>query len=74
MAEDKKTTTKKETTAKEEPAKTKTYKVLKNKNFVGFVHPETRRLVAAVKGKFVVDESDTKAIAILEDAVDVTEV
>jgi hypothetical protein len=55
--------------------KTVTYKVLKNKNFVGFVHPNTRRLVTANdKGEFVINASDEKAIAILENAADVYEV
>lgn len=62
---------KKEETNVEE---TITYKVLKKKNFVGFVHPDTRRLVTAnEQGEFVVKKSDAKAIAILEDAVDVHE-
>jgi len=54
---------------------TVTYKVLKNKNFVGFVHPDTRRLVTANdKGEFIVKKSDTKAIAILNNAVDLHEI
>ena len=51
-----------------------TYKVLKKKNFVGFVHPKTRRFIRANKdGVFVIDKTDEEAIKVLEDAVDVTE-
>lgn len=53
---------------------TKTFKVLKNKNFVGFVHPETRKFITAVDGKIEVSVSDKKAIAILEEAADLTEI
>lgn len=46
----------------------------KNKNFVGFVHPETRKFITAVDGKIEVSVSDKKAIAILEEAADLTEI
>jgi hypothetical protein len=50
------------------------FRVAKDKNFVGFVHPETRRFVTAQNKKFFVDESDEKAIAILRAAVDIVEI
>ncbi|HHZ7163195.1 TPA: hypothetical protein ACWLYM_000756 [Enterococcus faecalis] len=63
----------KEVTEEVKPA-TKTFKVLKNKNFVGFVHPETRKFITAFDGKIEVGVSDKKAIAILEEAADLTEI
>ncbi|EFM71670.1 hypothetical protein EZ054_03225 [Enterococcus faecalis] len=63
----------KEVTEEVKPA-TKTFKVLKNKNFVGFVHPETRKFITAVDGKIEVSVSDKKAITILEEAADLTEI
>lgn len=58
-----------------EKAKTVTFKVQKKKNFVGFMHPDTRRFITANKdGEFVIDEKDVKALAILRDAIDVFEV
>lgn len=63
----------KEVTEEVKP-ETKTFKVLKNKNFVGFVHPETRKFITAVDGKIEVSVSDKKAIAILEEAADLTEI
>lgn len=70
----KKETAKNTEEVKKEQEKTVTYKVLKKKNFVGFVHPETRRLVTSNKdGEFVVKKADEKAIAILENAADLHE-
>lgn len=67
------TTTETKTPAKK--VETVTYKVLKKKNFVGFMHPATRKFIKADKdGKFVIAKTDEKAIAILEDAADVHEV
>ncbi|EHA4024305.1 hypothetical protein JKN54_000783 [Enterococcus faecalis] len=63
----------KEVTEEVKPA-TKTFKVLKYKNFVGFVHPETRKFITAIDGKIEVSASDKKAIAILEEAADLTEI
>lgn len=60
------------------PAKkedTKTYRVQKGKNFVGFTHPETRKFITANKdGEFVISVEDEKAISILNNAADVFEV
>jgi len=63
----------KEVTEEVKP-ETKTFKVLKNKNFVGFVHPETRKFITVVDGKIEVSVSDKKAITILEEAADLTEI
>ncbi|MGX4686310.1 hypothetical protein JNUCC83_05340 [Vagococcus sp. JNUCC 83] len=47
------------------------YRTHKGKNFVGFVHPETRKLITVnEKGRLFVDETDLKAIAILDEAQD----
>lgn len=69
----------KETTQKKPAAKpavkTITFKVQKGKNFVGFLHPDTRRFFAANdNGEFVVSEEDVKALEILKKAADVFEV
>ncbi|UDM74012.1 hypothetical protein [Vagococcus fluvialis] len=50
--------------------------VTKGRNFVGFVHPETRKLVLVDddKKKITVSAKDTKAIEILESAVDLYEI
>lgn len=72
---DKNTEEVKKEQAETKQEKTVTYKVLKKKNFVGFVHPDSRRLVTANdKGEFIVKATDEKAIAILENAADVHEV
>ncbi|MGM0124687.1 hypothetical protein IGI37_002081 [Enterococcus sp. AZ194] len=48
------------------------YRTVKGKNFVGFVHPDTRKLITVnEKGRLFVDKTDTKAIAILDAAQDV---
>jgi len=51
------------------------FRTAKNKNFAGFVHPETRRFVTVDKdGKLLVDENDEKALAILRTAADLVEI
>lgn len=58
----------------EKAEETVVYRVAKKKNFVGFVHPDTRRLVTGNKdGEFIVKKADEKAIAILENAADLHE-
>jgi hypothetical protein len=48
------------------------YRTVKDKNFVGFVHPDTRKLITVnEKGRLFVDKTDKKAIAILNAAQDV---
>ena len=55
--------------------KTRTFKIHKGRNFTGFVHPDTNRLVTATKPEeFIVDEKDIKAIEILESAKDLYEI
>lgn len=55
-------------------AQKRTFKVLKNKNFVGFMHPKTRKFISVDEnGKISVDETDSTAIDILENAADLTE-
>lgn len=63
---------KKDETKKDEVVK---YRVGKTKNFVGFVHPKTRRLITAdSNNEFIISIDDKEAIAILEDAIDVNEI
>ena len=50
------------------------YRVGKTKNFVGFVHPKTRRFITADSNNEFIISIDDKAIAILEDAIDVNEI
>lgn len=51
------------------------FRTAKYKNFVGFVHPSTRKLVSVDKeGKLFVDETDKKALEILRNATDVVEI
>lgn len=50
------------------------FRVAKDKNFVGFVHPETRRFITVQDGKFLVDKADGKALEILRAAVDIVEI
>lgn len=48
-----------------------TFRVHDGKNFTGFMHPKTRRLVTADKdGLFKVDPTDEAALAILTGAQD----
>lgn len=66
-------------TKKEKAESTKVKKIefrtAKNKNFVGFVHPETRRFVTVDKdGKLLVNENDKKALTILRTAADLVEI
>lgn len=51
------------------------FRVAKDKNFVGFVHPKTRRFVTGDKdGKFFIKENDTDALKILREAADIVEI
>ena len=51
------------------------FRVAKDKNFVGFVHPKTRRFVTGDKdGKFFIKEHDTDALKILREAADIVEI
>ena len=44
-----------------------TYRVLDKKNFVGFMHPKTKKFITANENnEFVVSEDDKEAIEILE--------
>lgn len=63
---------KKDETKKDEVVK---YRVGKTKNFVGFVHPKTRRFITVdSNNEFIISIDDKEAIAILEDAIDVNEI
>lgn len=69
--------TEKEVAAKEkEPETTKVeFRTAKGKNFVGFVHPNSRKFVSVDKeGKLFVDETDEKVLEILRNATDVVEI
>ena len=45
------------------------------KNFVGFMHPKTRRFMTVDKdGKFFIEESDVEALKILREAADIVEI
>ncbi|WP_410172518.1 hypothetical protein [Enterococcus hirae] len=62
----------KEKSKKEEVVK---YRVGKTKNFVGFVHPKTRRFITAdSNNEFIISVDDKEAIAILEEAIDVNRI
>lgn len=51
------------------------FRVAKDKNFVGFIHPKTRRFVTGDKdGKFFIKENDTDALKILREAADIVEI
>ncbi|EMF0074941.1 hypothetical protein PGJ36_001197 [Enterococcus hirae] len=66
------TVVKKDETKKDEVVK---YRVGKTKNFVGFVHPKTRRFITVdSNNEFIISIDDKEAIAILEDAIDVNEI
>lgn len=63
---------KKDETKKDEVVK---YRVGKTKNFVGFVHPKTRRFITAdSNNEFIISADDKEAIAILEEAIDVNRI
>lgn len=51
------------------------FRTQKDKNFVGFVHPATRKLVTVdSEGKLFIDETDVKALEIARSAVDLVEI
>lgn len=51
------------------------FRTQKDKNFVGFVHPVTRKLVTVdVDGKLFIEETDVKALEIARSAVDLVEI
>ncbi|MGK0606784.1 hypothetical protein [Enterococcus gilvus] len=51
------------------------FRTQKGKNFVGFVHPSSRKFVSVDKhGKILVDPSDGEALQILRSAADVVEI
>lgn len=51
------------------------FRTAKGKNFVGFVHPISRRFISVDKdGKLLVDQKDEKALEILRAAADVVEI
>ena len=50
------------------------YKVIEGRNFNGFMHPATRKFIAAKDGMIQVPVDDVKAISILTTAADVTDV
>lgn len=51
------------------------FRTQKDKNFVGFVHPSTRKLVTVDEdGKLFIDEKDVKALEIARSAVDLVEI
>lgn len=55
--------------------KTIEFRTQKDKNFVGFVHPATRKLVTVdSEGKLFIDETDVKALEIARSAVDLVEI
>lgn len=63
---------KKDETKKDEVVK---YRVGKTKNFVGFVHPKTRRFITTdSNNEFIISVDDKEAIAILEEASDVNRI
>ncbi len=77
MAKKAEEVTEKEVEAKEKEPKTVKveFRTAKGKNFVGFVHPSTRKFVSVDKeGKLFVDETDEKALKILRNATDVVEI
>ena len=52
-------------------ANTIEFRVAKEKNFVGFMHPKTKKFITANENnEFVVSEDDKEAIEILERAAD----
>ncbi|MGX7163384.1 hypothetical protein [Enterococcus massiliensis] len=59
---------------KEAAKEYKTFKVIEGKNFNGFLHPETRKFITQKNGVIKIDVNDTKAIAILNSAADVTDI
>lgn len=60
---------------KKEEVKTVEFRVAKEKNFVGFTHPKTRRFVTGDKdGKFFIRENDADALKILREAADIVEI
>lgn len=65
-----------ETTEPQVPEVTKIeFRTQKDKNFVGFVHPTTRKLVTVDgEGKLFIDEKDIKALDIARSAVDLVEI
>lgn len=68
-------TEKKDTKKAEEKTKKVEFRTQKDKNFVGFVHPSTRKLVTVdKKGKLLIDETDVKALEIARSAVDLVEI
>ncbi|MDT2813747.1 hypothetical protein P7H75_02730 [Vagococcus carniphilus] len=55
--------------------KTIEFRTQKDKNFVGFVHPATRKLVTVdADGKLFIEETDVKALEIARSAVDLVEI
>lgn len=51
------------------------FRTQKDKNFVGFVHPATRKLVTVdADGKLFIEETDVKALEIARSAVDLVEI
>lgn len=51
------------------------FRTAKGKNFVGFVHPSSRRFISVDKdGKLLVDQKDEKALEILRAAADIVEI
>lgn len=66
----------KETTEPQVPEVTKVeFRTQKDKNFVGFVHPSTRKLVTVdEEGKLFIEETDVKALEIARSAVDLVEI
>ena len=65
-----------ETTEPQVPETTKIeFRTQKDKNFVGFVHPSTRKLVTVdEEGKLFIEETDVKALEIARSAVDLVEI
>ncbi len=65
-----------ETTEPQVPEVTKIeFRTQKDKNFVGFVHPSTRKLVTVdEEGKLFIEETDVKALEIARSAVDLVEI
>lgn len=66
-----------ETTAKEEVKEIPKveFRTAKGKNFVGFVHPNTRTFISVDEdGKILVDPDDEKALKILRSAADIVEI
>ena len=56
-------------------ANTIEFRVAKEKNFVGFMHPKTRRFMTVDKdGKFFIEESDVEALKILREAAYIVEI